>query len=77
MFGHSVAMAKPARTVSIDEATRYINVKQGDIVMLRDGGHSITWLFDGVRSAVSLAEILPDAPDASKVVVYVDIAPNN
>jgi hypothetical protein len=77
MFGRNVAVANAARTVEIDRTTRYVNVRQGDIVTLRDEGRSVTWLFDGVRSTVPLAAILPGAPDASNVVVYVDIPSNN
>jgi hypothetical protein len=72
LFGHGLRTAKAARTVVIDASTRYVNVKQGDILKLCDGGHCVTWLFDGVRETVPLAEIMPEG---RHVTVYVDIPP--
>jgi hypothetical protein len=77
MFGRSVSAATPARTVVINAMTRYLNVKQGDVLTLRDGEQSVTWLFDGLREAVPLAEIWPAAPDAAHVIVYVEITPHD
>ena len=77
LYGRAAGAATPARTVTIDAATRYVNVRQGDVVDLRAGAQRVTWVFDGIRDAVPLSAILPQAPDSAHVTVYVAIAPTS
>ena len=75
LFGHDGGAARPARTVTIGAATRYINVKQGNVVTVRNGDRSVTWVFDGIRDVIPLSAIIPQAPEAAHVTVYVAIEP--
>jgi len=65
----------PQRTIALDGNMRYINIHQGDVVRLTDGGQSVTWQFSGVQTVIPLSAVFPSAPDAGSRKVYVHIDP--
>lgn len=74
-YGSAAPGAGAYRTIVIDSHTRYVNVKHGETVTIRDGQDSVTWYFDGIGTTFELAKIMPAAPDSAAVMVYVTPEP--
>jgi hypothetical protein len=52
-----------ARTLHVNAATRFLNVKSGETVNLDVNGQRLTWNFDGLGTVVRLQDIAPGAPN--------------
>ena len=61
------------RTVTISPATRWMNVRYGDVVrIVGTNDAEFTWRFDGHANALDLASIAPTGVELPHVIVYVD-----
>lgn len=73
-FGSAATAVASQRTIDVDGNTRYINVRHGEAVTLRENGKAVTWYFDGIAPSFKLSRILPDAQggEGKDVQVYVE-----
>ena len=76
-YGSPVDPHFTQRTIVIDSHTRYVNVKHGEAVTIRNGDQSLAWNFDGIGAAFKLSQIMPSAATGQPVEVYVEPAPLN
>jgi hypothetical protein len=72
-YGRSAQADSAGKTVSLTEATRWVNVEDGDVVTFVHGDKTFTWRFDTLRGAQQfpLAAIAPADSLAAHIVVYV------
>jgi hypothetical protein len=70
------APAAGARTLVLEDGTRYVNVNDGETVRFVHGDKSFSWAFDTPKrgAVVALDALAPRAIDVHGVTVYV--APN-
>lgn len=71
-YGSAVMSNAAQRTVVVNDKTRFINVKHGETVTIRDGENSVSWTFDGTGGAFDLSKILPAAGAGHAIEVYVE-----
>jgi hypothetical protein len=75
-YGSAAGPQFTQRTIVIDSHTRYVNVKHGETVTIKNGIDTINWCFDGIGAAFDLAQIMPAAAAKGQMVrVYVEPAP--
>lgn len=70
-YGSAVNPQYTQRTIVVDANTRFVNVKHGETVTIKDGDESVSWNFDGLRPSFMLSTILPAAATGKPVQVYV------
>jgi hypothetical protein len=71
-YGTAATAQFAQRTIVVGSNTKYVNVKHGETVTIRDGANSVNWYFDGVSGAFALSKIL-SAPDLNpNVTIYVE-----
>lgn len=73
-YGELVTASPADRSVSITDATPFVNVTGGESVKFVAGDKTFTWRFDGKAGAVKLSEIAPNGFGGKDVTIYV--APN-
>jgi Cu/Ag efflux protein CusF len=76
-YGSAANGQSTQRTIVIDSATRYVNIKHGETVTLRAGADTVSWTFDGLDTAFALTKILPSAHTDHAVEIYVAPEPLN
>jgi len=75
-YGSAAGPQFTQRTIVIDSHTRYVNVKHGETVTIKNGNDSVNWYFDGIGAAFDLAKIMPAAAASGPMVrVYVEPEP--
>jgi hypothetical protein len=75
-YGSAAGPQFTQRTVVIDSHTRYVNVKHGETVTIKNGIDTINWYFDGIGTAFDLAKIMPAAAAKGQMVrIYVEPEP--
>jgi hypothetical protein len=77
LYGSAAKPGFEQRTIVVDSHTRHVNVKHGETVTLSNGANSVSWHFDGIRSAIPLSKILPATAvgQEEEVEVYVEPEP--
>jgi hypothetical protein len=70
-YGSAVNPQYTQRTIVVDAHTRFVNVKHGETVTIKDGDVSVSWNFDGLRPSFMLSTILPAAATGNPIQVYV------
>lgn len=70
-YGSAVNPQYTQRTIVVDANTRFVNVKHGETVTIKDGAETVSWNFDGLRPSFKLSTILPAAATGKPVQVYV------
>lgn len=65
--------ATAERTLELKPGIRYLNVRNGETVAIRDGERSITWFVQAAPhvNLVPLSRILPDSRDGKDVLIYI------
>jgi hypothetical protein len=71
-YGTATAPQFAQRTIVVDSNTKYVNVKHGETVTLRDGANSVSWYFDGVNGSFALSKILTAPGLNPDVRIYVE-----
>ena len=72
-YGSAAGPQFTQRTIVVDGHTRYVNVKHGETVTIKNGSDSINWTFDGLNVTFELAKIMPAAAANGQMVrVYVE-----
>ena len=72
-YGSAAGPQFTQRTIVIDSHTRYVNVKHGETVTIKNGADSVNWYFDGLSVVFDLAKIMPAAAANGQMVrVYVE-----
>lgn len=71
-YGTAAATSVAQRTIVIDSQTRYVNVKHGETVTLRDGANSVKWYFDGLNGSFALSKIFAAPGLNPDVKIYVE-----
>jgi hypothetical protein len=72
LMGEAVSADSAQRTVVINQATRWVNVTQGETVKFVSNGSEFTFAFDGESGAIGLAQIAPAGASIDHAVrVYV------
>jgi len=67
-------IARPSaaqRTIVINEKTKWITVKRGEVVRFLSKDQEFTWAFKGVASTFALSKIAPNGALDRDLVVYV------
>lgn len=71
-YGTAATPQFAQRTIVVDSNTKYLNVKHGETVTIRNGANSVSWYFDGINGSFALSKILT-APDVNAdVKIYVE-----
>lgn len=72
-YGVPAAATAADRSITIDHATRHINVTRGETVTIIRDGQRFTWQVDTYsnRSVFALAEIAPKSMQVDGIKVYV------
>lgn len=71
-LGTPVEGALPDRVIKLHAGSKYLNVHQGEIVTIDNGGKAFTWKFDTLGTpSFALAQIAPQDFGARAVRVYV------
>jgi heavy-metal resistance protein CzcE len=60
LLGSAVQPSSVNRTVSIDSGTRWVNVRQGEVVGFVSNGQEFAWQFDGPVNSFNLGMIAPE-----------------
>jgi hypothetical protein len=78
-YGDPAQSSATTREILIDPNTRYVNVKQGEIVNFDVGGKTFAWHFNGKPDAraFDLRDIAPPDTLDRPVTVYVAADPND
>ncbi|RZA28754.1 MAG: CzcE family metal-binding protein [Lysobacteraceae bacterium] len=65
--------ATAERTLEVKPGTRYLNVRNGETVAIRDGERSVTWFVQAAPhiNLVPLSRILPGSADGKDVLIYI------
>lgn len=65
--------AKGDRTLDVKAGTRYLNVRNGETVTIRQGERSVTWSVQVASNVnvVPLSRVLPQGGDGRDVLVYI------
>jgi hypothetical protein len=76
-YGMNAAAASPARQITLQANSRYVNVADGETVRFVMGEQSFVWHFSTLRGETSfdLAEIAPQGWQLPAVRVYVATNP--
>jgi len=71
--GRVAAGTGPGRVIDVTPATRYLNVTNGETVVIRQGEHSVTWQVETPSNlnAVPLSRIVPLDSAGQDVQVYI------
>lgn len=79
LYGEAAQSSAVTREILIDPNTRYVNVKQGEIVNFDVGGKTFAWHFNGKPNvrAFDLRDIAPPDTLDRPVTVYVAVDPND
>lgn len=78
LLGTPAPVTAAERTVTIDPATRYVNVKNGEVVKFAVGNQAFAWHFDIGGSVNALSSDLNTVAPAGMLdhEVYVYVSPN-
>jgi hypothetical protein len=65
--------ATAERTLDVKPGTRYLNVRNGETVAIRDGERSVTWFVQVAPhvNLIPLSRILPGSGDGKDVLIYI------
>ena len=74
LYGESARASTAARTIVINENTKYVTVVSGETADIVIAGQTYVWKFDGVKDVFPLSDVLP--PGALRHPVMVYIAPD-
>lgn len=72
-YGQAVPANTVDYTVKVNDATKWVNVNNGDTVRFDVNGKAFAWHFDiyGNEKIVKLSEIAPSGTDTGAVKIYV------
>lgn len=77
LLGDAASAAQASRTIVIGPDTRYVNVKQGEVVRFVAGTQEFAFNFDGANvSSFDLRRVAPDGVLDHGVTAYVAPAPD-
>ena len=71
LYGESVQPSAAARTIVVNDNTKYVTVVSGETAHIVIAGHDYVWKFDGVKDVFPLKDVLPPGALQQSVMVYV------
>ncbi|MGY2492210.1 CzcE family metal-binding protein [Cupriavidus sp. CP313] len=74
LLGSPAPVATASRAIALTPGVKYVKVDSGETVAFKAGSRTVAWTFlesiDGASSKLSV--ILPDVPEASGIILYIE-----
>jgi len=72
LYGEPADASVAERTIVVTPATKFVNVRHGEVVKIVAGAKEFAWDFDGLPQPFELAKIAPQGAIDHSVRVYIE-----
>ena len=71
LYGEPAQVSAAQRTIVVGPATKWVNVRQDEVVKFVAGDKEFAWAFDGLPQAFDLSKVAPSGAIDHRVLVYI------